>query len=57
VAVMLMVALAVLTMTLWEVRKSAKSVAIISDRVAYITDIKAWFDFLTIWKKKKSPKE
>ncbi len=56
VAVMLMVALAVLTMTLWEVRKSAKSVAIISDRVAYITDIKAWFDFLTRWRKRKEPR-
>jgi hypothetical protein len=43
-------------MTLWEVRKSAKSVAIISDRVAYITDIKAWFDFLTRWRKRKEPR-
>ena len=57
VAVMLMVALAGLTMTLWEVRKTAKSFAIISDRVAYLTDVKAWIGLLTSWRKKKGPKE
>ncbi|MGV8079924.1 MAG: hypothetical protein AB2L22_07685 [Syntrophales bacterium] len=55
VAVMLMVALAALTMTLWEVRKTVKSLSIISDRVAYLTDVKAWIGLLTSWRKKKSP--
>lgn len=55
VAVMLMVALAVLTMTLWEVRKTVKSLSIISDRVAYLTDVKAWIGLLTSWRKKKNP--
>ncbi len=54
VAVMLMVALAVLTMTLWEVRKTVKSLSIISDRVAYLTDVKAWIGLLTSWRKKKN---
>ncbi|NPU84613.1 MAG: hypothetical protein HPY65_08985 [Syntrophaceae bacterium] len=57
VALMLIVALAVLTMTLWEVRKTVKSLSIISDRVAYLTDVKAWIGLLTSWRRRKDPKK
>ncbi|HOG06819.1 MAG: hypothetical protein M0P04_02945 [Syntrophales bacterium] len=53
VALMSIVVLVLLSMTLWELRKTVKSVAIISERVAYLTDVKAWWGFLTTLVRRK----
>ena len=54
VALMSCVVLAILAMTLWEVRRTVKSAAIISERIAWLTDIKSWFEFIKNFIKQKN---
>jgi len=53
VALLSCVVLAILAMTLWEVRKAVKSAVIISERIAWLTDIKGWYSFIKQFIRKK----
>lgn len=47
------IALAVLIMVLWEVRKTAKVISDVAGRIDMLTDIKGWVDFFRFFKHKK----
>lgn len=57
VALLTCVVLVILAMTLWEVRKTLKSAVIISERIAWLTDIKGWFSFFKMFISPKDKKQ
>ncbi len=47
------IALAILVMVLWELRKTVKVIADVAGRINMLTDIKGWIDFFKFFNRKK----